>query len=373
MQPGLSRAIPMAIIGFMFGALVVIVIRGLQGLDPIWDAGPGIILSAITMAMFFVWGMGAFDPRLSIHGDHEVEEAVHEQLAEEAAQPRSLLFGATWQIATIVLLLIIVLGGFAALPGGLALTQTTVPGASPTTVGYTPVSLPFGGPEIQVSTLVIFAIFIIWAFVSLAVAAGAIGYIFVFLARGVAEVKVAGAAAGGGTAALPAPEAAPEPAVHRSSREALITFFGVIVSFVGLFVLLNLAIGLIIPGLSIPGVALMLDTPTQIQAVALIIAIVLTYAIWGRARFMYVAPFVVWFYVLYLVFYFVAIGLILPQPSLPGLNLFLTPLETLAFLSATNAALFALIILRLPLVLAVIGIVARWVAFQLRRLPHILQ
>ncbi len=369
MQPGLSRAVPMAIIGFMFGALLVIIIRGLQGLDPIWAPGPGIVLSAITMAGFFVWGMGGFDPRLSIHGNHEVEEAVHEELAVEAAQPRSILLGTTWQIATALILLLIILGGFAALPGGLALTQTIVPGASPTTVGYTAVPLPFGGPEIQVSTLVIFAVFIIWAFISLAAVAGALGYIFFYLSRGLTELKMAG----GGTAALPAPPAQAEPVVRREPREALTTFVGVLITFVAALVLVNLVISLIFPAMQIPGLSLMLDAATQIQLIALIAAVGLTWVVWGRERFMFVLPFVVTFYILYIVFYFVAIGLILPEPSLPLLNLILTPAQTLAFLSAVNALLFTLLILRPSVVLHTIGRVSGWVAYQLRRLPHILQ
>lgn len=368
MQPGLSRAIPMAIIGFMFGALLVIILRGLQALDPIWAPGPGIVVSAITMAIFFVWGMGAFDSRLSVHGDHEVEEAVHEELAAEAAEPRNVLLSSTWQIATAVILLLIVLGGFAALPGGLALTQTVVPGASPTTVGYTPVTLPFGGPEIQVSTLVIFAVFIIWAFISLVVVAGALGYLFTYLTRTMTEIQTVG----GGAAALGAPAPA-QPEAHPAPPLTLTTLLGVLVTFVAGLVLINFIIGVIFPNLSIPGVALLLDSATQIQLIALIAAAALTWVVWGRARFMAVLPFVVAFYVLYLVFYYVAIGLILPQPSLPGLSLFLNPTETLAFLSATNALLFALLILRPTAVLHTVGRIAAWVAYQLRRLPHILQ
>ncbi len=154
MQPGLSRAIPMGILGFMLGALIVILLRGLQSLDPLWAPGPGIIVAVIMTAVFFIWGMGAFDPRLSIHGDPEVEEAVHEELATEAEKPRNILFSSVWQLATAVLVLAIVIGGFAVLPGGLALTQTVVPGASLTSVGYADVPLPFDGPTVQVSTLV---------------------------------------------------------------------------------------------------------------------------------------------------------------------------------------------------------------------------
>ncbi len=85
MQPGLSRAIPMAIIGFLFGALLVIVIRGLQGLDPLWAAGPGIVMTAFTTAGFFVWGMGAFNPKMSVHGEAAEAEA-HEAAEDGSSQ-----------------------------------------------------------------------------------------------------------------------------------------------------------------------------------------------------------------------------------------------------------------------------------------------
>lgn len=300
MQPGLSRAIPMGILGFMLGALIVILLRGLQSLDPLWAPGPGIVMAVIMTAVFFIWGMGAFDPRLSIHGDPEVEEAVHEELATEAQKPRNLLFSSVWQLATAVLVLAIVIGGFAVLPGGLALTQTVVPGASLTSVGYADVPLPFGGPTVQVSTLVIFAVFVIWAFISLAAVAAVLGWVFSSLSRGLVEVKAA--AAGGGTVALPAPE----PRTRRDTIRSVVIFLIVLV-------------------------------------------------------------------VLYFFFYYVAIGLIMPEPELPGLSLLLTPAQTLVFLSAVNALIFTLIILRTQLVLETVGRVARWLAKVLRAVPKFLQ
>lgn len=304
MQPGLSRAIPMGIIGFMVGALLVIVLRGLQGLDPLWAPGPGIVLSVIMTAAFFVWGIGAFDSRLSIHGDEALEEAVHEELAAESEKPRSLLTSTVWQLATGLLVLLILVGGFAALPGGLALTQTVVPDASPTSVGMVPFQLPFGGPEVMVSQLVIFAAFTLWALLSLVVVAGILAYIFSYLSRGLVEIR----AAGGGTVALPPP---------------------------------------------------VVETPAPRDARTLLTTIVL---------------FAVVFIVLYFIFFYVAIGLIFPQPQLPGLSIILPdPTGQLVFLSLVNAALFTLIILRPTLVLHTIGRVARWVAYQLRRIPNILQ
>lgn len=305
MQPGLSRAIPMGIIGFMFGALIVIVLRGLQSLDPIWAPGPGIIMAVVMTAVFFIWGMGAFDSRLSIHGDPEAEEVAHESLEKEATAPRGLLVSSIWQLVTIIVVLAVVLGGFAAFPGGLTLTQTVVPGASPTTVGFAEVALPFGGPTILVSTLVIFAVFVIIAFLSLAAFAWVIMLLITFLSRGVAESKVL---ASGGTLAL--------------------------------------ASG---------GVVEPKAPPTRNERI--------------RSLGIFIATFVI----LFLFFYYVAIGLIMPAPDLPGLNFFFDPPTQLVIISALNALIFTFVILRTQLVLHTIGRVARWLAKVLRSVPRFLQ
>jgi len=369
MQAGLSRAIPMAIIGFMVGALITILIRGMQGLDPIWAAGPGLVLAGFTMAGFFVWGMGAFNPKLSVHG--EAEEAVHEELVEEASQPRSILFGSTWLIGTVTLIVVALLGAFAVLPGGFGLIQTVTPGASTAMVGYTDVILPFGGPTISVSTLVIFVVFILIAFLSLLIAAWLFGFIFTYLASGLAETKVA-ATAGGGTLSLPAPSEPEHP--QRSTRDQYVTFFTVLVTFVVLFVVLNLFLGIIFPHLSLPIATWFFDSPTQVLLIALVAALVITYVALGRDRFMFGMPFIVLFYILYIVFYYVAIGLILPNPNLPVLTQLgmSNPLQ-LFMLSIVNALLFTLLILRPMGVMHTIGRFARWLAYVLRHVPHFLQ
>jgi hypothetical protein len=355
----------MGILGFLFGALIVIVIRGLQGLDPLWAAGPGIVMTAFTTAGFFVWGMGAFDPKMSVHGEAAHAEA---EAVEEPEAPRSLLFGSVWQIVTLLIVLTVVLGGFAALPGGLALTQTIQPGASLTMVGYVPVQLPFGGPEVLVSTLVIFVVFVIWAFISLVAAAGAIGFLLMFIARGINETQTVG----GGTATLPAPSRQ-EPSAPSTPRQTLVTFALFIGGLLVLYLLLNGFIGLVVPQLQIPLVSLILDEPTQIGFIALVVTIVILWVAFGRERFMMVIPFVVVFAILYVVFYNVAIGLILPNPSIPPLSFFFDPKTQLVILSAVNAALFTVIILRPQLVLNLIGRFARWLARVLRGVPKFLQ
>ncbi|MCC6803270.1 MAG: hypothetical protein IT319_10320 [Anaerolineae bacterium] len=366
MQPGLSRAIPMGILGFMFGALLVIVIRGLQGLDPIWAPGPGIVIAALTMAGGFVWGIGAFDPRLSVHGDEEAEEVVHEELAADAAKPASILASYTWQITTALLLFLIVIAGFALLPGGLALTQTVVPGASTALVGYADVPLPFGGPTIQVSTLVIFAVFFIWALISLFAAAGLFAFLFTALSRGLAEVKVTA----GGTAALSAPGG--QESTPPDDRRTVIAIAQLLVVWVVSYVVLFALINLIMPDRQIPVLSWFMDSAGQLTFLAFLGALILSLVVIrppvAALVFIFTAI------ILYYVFYFVAIGLIFPQPQFPGLSiLFPDPQGQLIFLSLVNAILFALVILRPMLVLQTLGRVARWLARVLRSVPRFLQ
>lgn len=238
MKPGLSRAIPMGILGFLFGSLVVIIIRALQGLTPIYDPGPGIILSTFTTAAFFLWGVGAFDPRMSTHG--EAHEAAHAELEAEAAKPANLLAGSIWQIATLLLVLLVPLMAFAAF-GGLTLTITDDSFASTTAVGYYPIEI--GGTEIMVSQMVVFAAFIIVMFLSLAAAAGVIGYLLFALSRGITQTQTAGAA---GTPALPARTS--EPAQPRSTLDTIKTIVLFVVVFIVLYLLFYyVLIGLVLP------------------------------------------------------------------------------------------------------------------------------
>ncbi|MEP7292689.1 MAG: hypothetical protein ABI835_12985 [Chloroflexota bacterium] len=367
MQPGLSRAIPMGIIGFIVGALLVIILRGLQSLDPLWATGPGIVLSVIMTAIFFVWGMGAFDPRLSIHGDEAAEEAVHEELAKEAEKPTRILTSSVWQLVTIVVILSVILGGFAALPGGLALTQTIIPGASPTMVGYASIPLPFGGPDVQVSTLVIFAVFVIWAFISLAAVAWVFAWALTSLSNGLVEVKAAGS--GAGTLALSAP--AGQAPAERDNRRTFIAIAQFIVVTIVLYALFFIILGALMPTRQLPVLSWFMDSAGQLTFLSFVFALAVAVIV---LRPPLAAPaFLFTFIILYYFFYYVAIGLILPAPELPGLSMFLTPAQTLIFLSLVNAILFTFLILHTQLVLHTIGRVAGWLARVLRSVPRFLQ
>jgi len=303
MQPGLSRAIPMAVLGFVFGALAVILLRAAQGIEPVWSTGVGLALSAFTTAIFFVWGMGAFDPAMSAHGGEEHEEVA--PAAPVAETPSRILFGSLWQIATFLLMVMVVLFGFATIPFGFTLITTADSTASVVQAGMYEVQI--GSGTVIVSQLVVLFIFILVMFGSLAAVGAGLAAVMAGAQRGLQESKLEAAGMGvvsGGDV----------PADAAASRPAFLQF------------LIN----------------------------------------W--------VPAVILFGILYVIFYYVAIGLILPAPDLPGLNiLFPSPASQLVVLSAINAAIFALVILRTNGVLQFVGRFARGLARLLRRVPDVLQ
>ncbi|MBK8025532.1 MAG: hypothetical protein IPK19_30080 [Chloroflexi bacterium] len=304
MQPGLSRAIPMSLLGFLVGSLVVIMIRGLQGLTPLWDTGVGMSLAAYTTAGFFVWGMGAFDPSMSVHG--EEAESAHAR-SSDAAEPSRMLMGVTWQLVTLLLIATIVLFALATIPGGPTLITTAVPEASMVQVGM--VEMQIGGQTVLVSQLVFLLIIIIAMFLSLLAVAGGLAWVLNKLHQGVVEAKSEAASA---PAATEAATVEVEPAAQAG--------------------------------------------PTTVRRLGTL------------------ALFAAVFVVLYLLFYYVAIGLIMPQPDLPGLNLiFPSPEMQLVVLSLVNALVITFILLRPSLVLRVLGQIARFIARLLRRVPGALQ
>ncbi len=249
-HPGISRAIPMGILGFLAGALLVILIRGLQSLDPVWDPGVGIVAGTMFSAIFFIWGIGGFDPRLSVHG--EEAEAHHEEEAEEAA-PRELFSSTMWLIVTLSVAALLVIFAFALIPGGFALTVTDDPHGSRSAVGFFTLELP-GGTVLEVSELAAFVGFIIFTFLSLAIAAAIFARLLFSLSRGIAEVQAeskAPALPAGGGPALTAGTTA-EPSAEAAARSPLLGQLVTVLKFVVVFAILYpifyfVAIGLVLP------------------------------------------------------------------------------------------------------------------------------
>lgn len=98
-KPGLARAIPYMIAVFVLSLAIVYGIRALQDMDPVWmnadtseGAQVGLVLAAFASMFAFMWGVGAFDPKMSEHGDHahEAEETAPE--SEFALQTSRAVF-----------------------------------------------------------------------------------------------------------------------------------------------------------------------------------------------------------------------------------------------------------------------------------------
>lgn len=192
MQPGLSRAVPMGILGFLVGIALVIVVRSLQSMDPVMDDQLAIVFGTLFCAGFFVWGMGAFDPRMNVHahepGEHDDEHAlaVVDDHAE-VEQPGEILGGYVWLITTLLLGAIVVIAGFAFLPTGLTLQIVSQAEGNTAAIGYAQWNL--FGQDYIVSELVILIGFVMVMLVTLAGIAGVLGLIFFGLSRGVTEVR----------------------------------------------------------------------------------------------------------------------------------------------------------------------------------------
>lgn len=345
-QPGLSRAIPAGILGFLIGAGLVYVIRALQQVDPVWSPGVGLVFGTIFCAGFFIWGIGAFDPKLSLHGE-EAEAELARQAATEP-KPGFILGRSIWQITTITLLVTLALVVFAFLPGGFTLTTTADPLASRTALGYFPVEI--NGETVLVSELVVFLVFAVVMIVSLLIVAALLGWLFTWLNRNVKEVEVAAKAKPKAAPALAAAEtagelpsgmAAPAPRVKKElpdlrtrdlvpPRPTSGGIFGWLVWLI--LIPIKIFIAFIRPA-----------DPTPVN--------------WVRS----IAVFAITFTVLYLLFYYVAIGLIFPW--LPNLEL----------ISAINALLFTFLILRTKYVLQLNGMIAGMLARALRTVPDALQ
>ncbi len=191
MQPGLSRAVPLGILGFLVGVALLIVVRALQSMNPVMDSQLGIIFGTFFCAAFFVWGMGAFDPRMNVHahepGEHDDEHAlaVVDTQADEA--PGQILGGYVWLITTFLIIVMLAISAFAFLPTGLTLQTVTQAEGNTAAIGYAQWDL-FGQTYI-VSELVMIIGFIIVMVLSMAAIAGVLGLAIFGLSSGVTEVS----------------------------------------------------------------------------------------------------------------------------------------------------------------------------------------
>ncbi|MBL8145043.1 MAG: hypothetical protein JNL34_01545 [Anaerolineae bacterium] len=299
LQPGVGRATSFALFGFLTGSLITMVVRGLQNLSPLYDPAVGVVLGGFMAAIFFVWGIGAFNPLLSVHGG-DAEKEAHDILAERARKPQNVLASTIWSLVGWTVLILVLVAFFALLPGGFALTTTAVPEASTAMAGFVDITL--FGYVIQVSQVTVLIFFVVVLFVTLFAVSGAIGYGVYAANRGVVvAAQEAGLKLSPSTVLEQLPPGTPvEPPKPKKQRHPLVS--------------------------------------TVLKALA----------------------FIVVFAVLYLLFYYVAIGLIFPaQPWL-------------TILSLVNALVFTVLIVRPASLLIIIGKIAALVARFIRAIPRVL-
>ena len=397
----------MAILGLLLGVTLVTVIRALQGLDPVQDPGVSLVLGGFMAAGFFMWGLGAFDPRMSEHAhDAAHAEQLALALAEEEAQasPGAILGSYIWLLLTGLLLLLLAIAAFALAPGSPTLTTTSQPLGNTAANGF--VEMQILGQTLVVSQLLLLVGFVAVVFVSLAVAAGAFGFVLFILNRGMTEVAAVPA-----TALGPGPLAAAEPAPAGDGplAGALVRAVGLILAVLAAVVVLDLLLPFD-PAQRVPSLSYVLAVFTLLT--------IFTLAAWGLlgallrrlrgwlwlARALIVLVVVIAFVALYValvtgsllalsllpltivnatllvalalmaqargvlfaalstalfvLFYYVLIGLVLVGAP-----------DTLFWLSLINAALIALVVLRPRQVTDAVGGGARGLARWLRRLP----
>jgi len=201
MKPGITRAVPMGILGFIFGLLFVTGLRALQGLDPAFDLGLGMIVAAFTTSGFFVWGMGGFDPRMSQH-PHEPEvnelglivapaedDSAADEEEEKTAPPFRVLGYSMWQVAFWLIVTILLVWGFAWLPTGLTLEVSSDAEAQRSAIGTFTLDLPFLDEPLVMSQLTAFVGVVIIILLALGAVAGGIALLMTSLSRNVTEAR----------------------------------------------------------------------------------------------------------------------------------------------------------------------------------------
>lgn len=201
-KPGLMRAIPMALIGFVVGALLVIAVRALQSVEPVVDAGVILVVTPFFITGFFIWGMGGFDAKMSEHHAHEPEgglvtalvkpEEIHEEHHEEPVPPVTILGYEIWKVFTLTLLVVIGMFAFAMIPGGFFLQSVNEAEASRVEFAQgVRFDLPLGLGSFEGSQLAVFLGFVLFTIFSLFIAGGAIAGLMYFLSRSVDQAKQA--------------------------------------------------------------------------------------------------------------------------------------------------------------------------------------
>lgn len=243
--PGLSRGIPGAIMGFAIGALTVLILRQVQGMEPVWDNGVALVLTPFTMMAGWLWGVGAFNPKMSEHGHHAEDHGGstalatvdgdetalalhHDHPEEEVLTPFGLLMSTTWRIVTYVLTLFIFFFAVAALPTGFYLQQANQPEAQSAAIaGTQSFDLPLGAGSFEASQLTVLLGFLAFTMLSVVVLGGLFGLLLINGQRAVLRAQQTAPAHE--TSAPPAPVRAAGRRTRRLARNlrtGIPKFFG---------------------------------------------------------------------------------------------------------------------------------------------------
>ncbi|MGB7342370.1 MAG: hypothetical protein WBC91_25965 [Phototrophicaceae bacterium] len=200
-HPGINRAIPGAVLGLIIGELIVMGIRVLQGL-PAWDPGVALVLAPFTMMAGWLWGVGAFNPKLSEHGEHHAEETtaivkvdddgneivVYDAHDHEEDDTSEIFFTEFWKSISLPVVLLAVVFLFSLIPNGFYLKVVDDANASPSAFANgVMLDLPFLG-TVETTQMVLFIVFIGFIGISLMIFAGGIGFLFY---KGHEQVRIA--------------------------------------------------------------------------------------------------------------------------------------------------------------------------------------
>ncbi|MGB1285878.1 MAG: hypothetical protein ACPG7F_05030 [Aggregatilineales bacterium] len=193
-KPGLTRAIPASIIGAIVSAVLTLILRSVQNMDPLWDPTPAFVLMAIIVPTLFLWGMGGFNPAMSAHphppGDDDHDD--HHDDHEEEPSTLATLMSQVWNVAGGAIILLVILFAFATSNIGIRLDIANEADASFSEVGFSEWTIPFTDTVVELSQLTVFMGFFGFMVLSLIAFAGGLGFLFFFLNRGVIETSEEG-------------------------------------------------------------------------------------------------------------------------------------------------------------------------------------
>ncbi len=185
MRPGVSRSLIGGLLGFAVGALIVTGLRIAFNFTPYWNLGLVLVLGTFTLVYGALWGIGAFNPRMSEHPDDSVPEPTIDEMAEQSGW-RGMLSNTTWLVWAAAMLITFGFIALAFIPG-VGLTITRVADGSPRLFGT--VELELFGAMFPVNQAWLLIGFTAFTMLSLAIAAALLSGVFYGLSDQVTKVE----------------------------------------------------------------------------------------------------------------------------------------------------------------------------------------